>query len=64
MVGGLAPNWGKFDADLETVTQHYCTFKIVNGQRRSEPIDWLTLSWDHDKNRLRVFVDHKYSVMQ
>jgi hypothetical protein len=24
MVGGVVPNWGKFEADLETVTQHYC----------------------------------------
>jgi hypothetical protein len=63
MVGGVVPNWGKFEADLETVTQHYCTFKIVNGQRRSEPIDWLTISWDHERNRLRVFVDHRYSAM-
>jgi hypothetical protein len=63
MGGGLTPNWGKFDAMLETVTQHYCTFKIVNGQKRSEPLDWLTISWDHEKNRLRVFVDYKYSNM-
>jgi hypothetical protein len=63
MTGGPAPNWGRFEALLETVTPHYCTFKLTNGQRRSEPIDWLTISWDHEANRLRVFVDYKYSNM-
>jgi hypothetical protein len=64
MVGGVTPNWGLWEAVLETVTQHYCTFKVASGgQRRSEPVDWLTLSWDHNTNRLRVFVDYKYSNM-
>jgi len=63
MTGGIVPNWGRFEAALETVTHHYCTFKIKNGQKRSEPIDWLTISWDHEADRLRVFVDYKYSAM-
>jgi hypothetical protein len=63
MIGGPTPNWGRFEAILETVTQHYCTFKLTNGQKRSEPVDWLTISWDHEQNRLRVFVDYKYSAM-
>jgi hypothetical protein len=64
MMGGITPNSGLFEAVLETVTQHYCTFKLANGsQRRSEPVDWLTISWDHNANRLHVFVDYKYSSM-
>jgi Putative DNA-binding domain len=60
--GGITPNWTLYEAVLETVTQHYCTFKFgPNGQLRSEPVEWLTISWDHNKNRLRVFVDYKYS---
>lgn len=60
-VSGVTPNWGLWEAVLEPVTQHYCTF-ILAGQRRSEPLDWLTISWDHINGRLRVFVDYKYSV--
>lgn len=63
MIGGPRPNWGLFEATLEVVTQHYCTFKLMNNNRRSEPIDWLTISWDHNANRLRVFVDLNYSAM-
>jgi Putative DNA-binding domain len=62
MVGGIVPNWCRFEAVLEKVTQHYCTFKH-SGKMRSEPVEWLTISWDHEANRLRVFVDYRFSNM-
>jgi len=62
MTGGPTPNWGRFEASIETVTHQYCTFKLSN-RKQSEPLDWLTISWDHDNNRLRVFVDYRFSVM-
>ena len=61
--GGIVPNWSSRDAVLETVTQHYCTFSIAGIGRRSEPIDWLTISWDPNQARIRVFVDYKYSSL-
>jgi hypothetical protein len=65
MVGAQAPNCGTFTYVLEKVTQHYCTFQPVNsGQRRCEPVDWLTISWDPGANRLRLYIDYKYSNMK
>jgi hypothetical protein len=60
-LGGL-PNWSKFDCLLTKVSSYYCTFKTTNALR-SEPIPWLTLSWDDTYNRLRIFVDPRLSFM-
>ena len=61
--GGVVPNWSSREATLETVTSFYCTFLIEGRAKHSEPLDWLTLSWDDIAGRLRVFVDYKFSFI-
>jgi len=60
----MVPNWTLQQAHIETVTANYCTFRLESGHRRSEPTEWLTMSWDHNTNRLRVYVDPRFSVLQ
>jgi Schlafen, AlbA_2 len=56
------PNWNAVDCELHRLSSYYCTFKIIGGRSKSEPIQWLTLSWDDSKNRLRIFVDPNMSL--
>ena len=55
-VGSGHPRWqGIQEAELRSVNAHYATFQ-VQGTRKSEPLDKLSLSWDDDNNRLKVLV--------
>jgi hypothetical protein len=51
---------GVHSATLEAVNVHWATFKIYAAPRfeKSEPMEKLVLSWDHEKRRLKVIVKH------
>jgi hypothetical protein len=50
-------NWGKFPCDIAKVNQFFVTFKPWNESRdKSEPVQWLDLSWDDENNRLQIYV--------
>ncbi len=58
------PNWGRLDCDLVAVSTYFSTFNIrQNNRQRSEPNGWLTLSWDDENKRPRVFVDPRMSLL-
>jgi hypothetical protein len=49
---------GVKSATLEAVNMHWVTFKLYEAPRvlKSEPMEKLLLSWDDDRNRLKVLV--------
>lgn len=50
------PRWpGQFPSLLESVNQFWVTFSH-NGNKSSEPLEKLLLSWDNKGNRLKVLV--------
>jgi hypothetical protein len=68
MVSAYAPvelvNWGNFTCDIARVNQFFVTFaRHGESRNRSEPIQWLDLSWDDGNNRLRIYVNPKMSPM-
>jgi hypothetical protein len=56
--GVMGPNWYSVPCDLINVRAHFATFKNKQqqGGQKSEPIDWLDLSWDDNANRLQIYV--------
>jgi hypothetical protein len=58
------PNWNRLECGLKQVTTYFSTFtnKLNSAQKRSEPNDWLELSWDDPEDRLKVFVNPDRSI--
>jgi hypothetical protein len=57
-IGIIGPNWGGYPCELVGVTGSFSTFKKAGTQKQqSEPNDWLTLSWDDQRNCLQIYID-------
>jgi hypothetical protein len=50
--GVIGPNWTAKLCEVVKVTEYFTTFNSKQGPRvqQSEPNDWLTLSWDDQRN--------------
>jgi hypothetical protein len=58
-------NWGKFKCDIVKVNQFFVTFRKWGENRsRSEPIQWLDVSWDDEDNRLQIYVNPVMSPLR
>ncbi len=58
-------NWGKFPCDVARVNQFFVTLKKWGENRsKSEPIQWLDLSWDDENNRLQIYVNPSMSPIR
>lgn len=58
-------NWGKFPCDVTKVNQFFATFKKWGENRsKSEPLQWLDLSWDDENDRLQTYVNPVMSPLR
>jgi len=55
--------WTSRPCKLLRTTAFFCTFETIEGRiKRSEPINWLDLSWDDQTQRLMVFINPSMSA--
>jgi len=58
-------NWSSTAHHIVKVTQFFVTFqKSYSKREKSEPIQWLDISWDDEHKRLKIYVNPVMSPLR